>query len=321
MTDKRAAIQISADTLPVALSSFQRDLVLSACPRGTSIRSARPIREGTCLCPLWVETRLPRGTLHAVLLRLDRMQGGVEHEARLLPHLARTGLPVATVLAGPSVDPDAPQLGAMAVYSVLPGQNLLQRLYQADAAQKVVLAGLLLDAIDSMQALTAPLERILEEAGRSALLPRKGLAYEFRAAASADRLLDQSELREAVAALAPRVHAVQESLVFWNGDFNPANFLSDGERITGYVDFVHAAWHDPHYGLARYTIYPWIHLDRPALFAEYRRRHRVSEGDFALRSAVHCLWMLAGCSDHVLDETDAAIIRGQLRQDLHVLGT
>src|SRR6266542_905091 len=167
----RATIQIPTSTPPVALSAFQRELVLSACPRGTSIRSARPVREGTRVCPLWVETQLPSGTLHPVLLRLDRLREGVEHEARLLPHLALAGLPVAAVLAGPAVDPDAPQLGAMAVYSVLAGQNLLRLLQQANPAQKALLARLLLEAVDCMQALTAPLKRLLGRAGESALLP------------------------------------------------------------------------------------------------------------------------------------------------------
>ena len=305
--------------LPVALSAFQQRLVLSACPRGASLLTAHPVREGPRICPLWVDVALPGGAPHRLLLRIDRSEHGVALEARLLPILARAGLPVAEVLAGPGVDPDAPALGAQAVYSVLPGHNMLHLIYQASAEGKRALSGLLLDAIDAMQAATEPVRQRLIDAGLGGLLPTRGLAYEFEAAAASDAVDQDPALGDAAVLLAPLVRAVRTPLVFWNGDFNPANFLSDGERITGYVDFAHAAWHDPHYGLARYTIYPWIHLDRPALFAEYCRRHHLAERDFALRSAVHCLWMLAGQSDHILDEAAAAPIRTQLSQDLRTL--
>ncbi|MBI3974663.1 MAG: phosphotransferase [Chloroflexi bacterium] len=122
--------------------------------------------------------------------------------------------------------------------------------------------------------------------------------------------------------LPPLVEQVQEPLCFWNGDTNPANFLSDGHRLTGFVDFAHASWHDPHYGLARFTVYQWVQLDRPLLFQRYRECHRLSERDFALRSAVHCLWMLqTSVPGEPVDDAYRGRILAQLDADLRLLNT
>ena len=337
-----AAIAITVPTGPTcALSPFQQRLVLSAFPRGAAIADARYTREGQDIRPVWVRVVLPDGALHALILRLDRWPEGVAREARLLPLLAQAGLPVAHVLAGPVTDPDAPHLGAMAVYSVLEGTNLLQHIYRASTEEKPRLATLLLEAIDRLQESTPRVRALLAREGLTDLLPRKGLAYEFRTAIAAStaggtgstvgtrrtmsalrRVTSERIIERATAVLGPLVEQVEEPLCFWNGDYNPANFLSDGHRLTGFVDFAHAAWHDPHYGLARFTVYDWVHLDRPQLFARYCARHQVSERDFALRSAVHCLWLLNPTSngDPVSDAYRARILR-QLETDLDLLST
>jgi aminoglycoside phosphotransferase (APT) family kinase protein len=239
-----------------------------------------------------VRVALPSGALCPLILRLDRWEEGVVNEARLLPLLARVGLPVAEVLAEPTIDPDAPELGPMAVYSVLPGRNLLQLIYQACRNEKLVLAELLLDAIDRLQAVTPHLKTLLTQGELGDLLPHRGLSYELRAATMGEAQWGDPAFTRAVEVLTPLVDQVEAPACFWNGDSNPANFLCDGRRLTGFVDFAHASWHDPHYGLARFTVYHWVHLDRPLLFQRYRERHHLSERDFALRSAVHCLWML-----------------------------
>jgi hypothetical protein len=277
---------------PYRLSPFQRRLVLAACPAGAAVAGARYVRDGNFPCPVRVDVRLRGGADAAVLLRLDRFPELVEREARLLPHLARAGLPVAEVLAGPASDPAAPAAGAMAVYSVLPGEHLLRRIYRASAAEKPALADQLLEAVDRVQALTPRLAALLAGAGETDLLPHRGLADELRAAGAGPAAAAGPQLARALAVVAPLAAQEEAGPSFWSGDSNPANFLSDGHRVTGFVDFAHACWHDPHYGLARFTVYHWVHLDRPALFARYRERHGLSERDFALRSAVHCLTLL-----------------------------
>ncbi len=270
--------------------------------------------------PVWVRVALPDGALRPLILRLDRSTEGVDHEVRLLPLLARVGLPVAEALAGPVRDPDEPDQGAMAVYSVLPGRNLLQLIYDAPKSEKPALADLLLDAIARLQELTPRLRALLEREHLGDPLPRRGLPYELRAATESGAAHRRPELDRATELLAPLVARVQEPLCFWNGDFNPANFLSDGRQLTGFVDFAHASWHDPHYGLARFTVYHWVHLDRALLFQRYRERHHLSERDFALRSAVHCLWMLhTSVPGEPVDDAYRARILAQLDADLRRL--
>lgn len=295
---------------PYPLSPFQRRMVLSVCPLGAQILDAHFVRDRLLPCPVWIRIALRGGAEYPLILRLDRDKHGVDREARLLPILGRLGLPVAEVLAGPAHDPVVPELGAMAVYTVLPGQDVLGLINHTPRNERDRAGDLLLEAITRLQALTLPLKAALNDAGLGTLLPHKGLAYELQAAVSMDAgnggggWRGQPAFDRALQIVGPLVEQMERAglvdgadgqvmpRAFSNGDFNPANFLSDGRHLTGFVDFSHASWHDPHYGLARYTVYDWIHLDRQLLFRHYRERHYLSERDFALRSAVHCLWSL-----------------------------
>ncbi len=107
------------------LSPFQEALILSACPPGSYILSARFHRTVRLPGPIWVNVALPSGDEQMLILRMDQRIGGVEREAMILPVLAQHGLPVPTILAGPTVDPSRPAWGAMTVLNVLPGQDLL----------------------------------------------------------------------------------------------------------------------------------------------------------------------------------------------------
>ncbi|HEV2125934.1 MAG TPA: phosphotransferase, partial [Chloroflexota bacterium] len=228
------------------LSRFQHQLILTACPRGTRILDAHFVRDRLLPCPVWVRVALGSGAEHVLLLRLDRSPGGVEREARLLPLLARLGVPVAEVLAGPTYDPAQPERDAMAVYSVLPGRNLLHLINHAPANHKPALANLLLEGIFRLQALTPALAALLVSEELGALLPRRGLRYELTEVIASQSWADLPALRRALEIVTPLVEQVQTPPCFWNGDFNPANFLSDGQHLTGFVDFAHACWHDPH---------------------------------------------------------------------------
>ena len=319
---------MATEDLSAELSPFQRELVLSVCPAGTSILEATSSRPGPKRCPLRVRLALPGGGEATLYLRLDRSDHGVEREARLLPTLRRLGLPVADVLAGPVRDPEAPRLGAMAIYAELPGEPLLQRSWRAPLsglrAENDALADQLLEGIEWIRSAGAALWR--EEAAR--LLPREGLVHELRwhledrrASSPDDPWAGQPWLAPVVRALEPLAEraARETPASFWNGDFNPANFLSDGTRLTGIVDFAWASWPDPHYGLARFTIYEWVRFDRPRLFRRYRKRHGLSEADFALRSAVHAVTTLLSQPHGALTAAQQASIRGQLESDLALL--
>src|SRR2546430_17719203 len=95
------------------LTAFQRDVILSVCPTGSTTMAAQFVRDWLLPCPMRVQVALPGGESQLLILRLDRHPRGVTIETPLLPVLARLGLPVATVLAGPVADPAQPELGAM----------------------------------------------------------------------------------------------------------------------------------------------------------------------------------------------------------------
>ncbi|CAA9303948.1 MAG: hypothetical protein AVDCRST_MAG77-5876 [uncultured Chloroflexi bacterium] len=316
---------MTAETQRVALTPFQERLVLSVCPAGTRLLDARPGRPGPERCPLRVRVALPGGAEHPLYLRLDRSGHGVDREARLLPTLRRLGLPVPEVLAGPVRDPAQPELAAMAVYAELPGENLLRRSWRTPiGAQRDANDGLadqLLEGIALIQGISGTLAG--EEI--ASLLPQEGLAHELRWHVQ-DRLASSPDdpwrgdvwLEQAVRLLGPPVERAERETpprCFWNGDYNPGNFLSDGARLTGIVDVAWASWHDPHYGLARFTVYEWVLFDRPRLFRRYQERHGIGARHFALRSAVHAATTLLSRPHR---ETDALLraTRAQLERDL-----
>jgi thiamine kinase-like enzyme len=100
----------------------------------------------------------------------------------------------------------------------------------------------------------------------------------------------------AIKRLLPIAAATHTPLVFSNGDYNPANFLSDGSRLTGLVDFAHARFEDPYVGLAKYVGYDWIPFNVERLLDHFWRMHNLDNQDIALRIAVACLWLLRHCS-------------------------
>jgi len=308
------------------LSPFQRDLVLSVCSAGTRILDSFRSKSRAELCPVHVRLAVPSGSEYALYLRLDRAPRGVEREARVLPILRRLGLPVPEVLAGPVRDPNATDIGAMAVYTELPGTNLLERVWSAPlGTQRTVndaLADQLLEGIDRIHSCSTIMAR--EDVSR--LLPRDGLVRELRwaldetaASSPDDPWAGEPWLEPVVAVLQPlleREERVTPPACFWNGDFNPANFLSDGTQLTGFVDFSWASWHDPHYGLARFTIYDWVLFDRPRLFRRYRERHDLSESGFSLRSAVHAVTTLLSKPHGSLTPAQHSSICAQLEHDM-----
>jgi aminoglycoside phosphotransferase (APT) family kinase protein len=81
-------------------------------------------------------------------------------------------------------------------------------------------------------------------------------------------------------------------LVFSNGDFNPANFLSDGHTLTGFVDFGGACLEDPCFGVAKYATYDWLPFEGEAMMRHWVAKHGLSEYNYELRVALACLWTL-----------------------------
>lgn len=106
--------------------------------------------------------------------------------------------------------------------------------------------------------------------------------------------LESGMFAEAVTLLLRSFASIRMPLVFSNGDYNPLNFLHEGEMLTGWIDFEHACFEDPHVGFAKFLIwstdaYGWGTGTRAGLVERYLYAQNVSRREFAPRLALRCL--------------------------------
>lgn len=271
------------------LSPFQEQLILSVCPAGSRILSARFHRVVRLPGPIWVSIALPDGAERKLILRLDQRISGVEREAAILPALARLGLPVPTVLAGPIVDPTRPEWGAMTILNVLPGQDLLAYSWNAPPPALECAMRLVLDGIARLHALTNELVRdsVADK------LPYITLLDELQGVIKrGGPWLHEPIFTAAIERLFPIVSAIDTPLVFSSGDYNPGNFLFVGDQLTGFIDFTWPCIEDPHIGMAKYWTCSWYPLDKAGIVERYLEEQQISFAEFAPRLAVRCLWTL-----------------------------
>lgn len=215
------------------LLAFQEARVRSACPDGSRIVESEPVGDRWLPCPIRVRIELPTGDTRPLILRLDCHRGGVEREAAVLPALARLGLPVPPVLAGPVVDPEQPSIGPMTALGAIPGKDLGTLTWGGDLPAE--------RANELVRAAISRLHGLMGMLGRDSVvgaLPRRTLAEELESAlAKAGPWRDDPRFVEAARRLRPAVASIGTPPAFSNGDYNPGNFLSDGRRVTGFVDF------------------------------------------------------------------------------------
>ena len=93
---------------PTGIDAFQESLVLSAYPSGSKVVEADSYRPEYMHYPLRVTVQTPDGHQNVCVLKAAPLIGGIEREGMVLPVLARLGLPVPAVLAGPVTHPDYP---------------------------------------------------------------------------------------------------------------------------------------------------------------------------------------------------------------------
>ena len=295
MPDERTCIPLSSDVNTVwkppadmskPLTPFQEAFVLSACPEGTSILSARFHRTVQLPCPIWVDVRLPDGEAYTLILRMNYIPGGVEKEAAILPLLAKAGLPVPTVLAGPVIDPTQPEAGAMTILNVLPGQDFLNWGNTATEAQIQWAIGLILQGVAMLHAIAEPLSR----EPIASQLPHCTLYDELQVIiARGGPWLKEPIFKQVVAALLPVISKIETPLAFSSGDYSQGNFLFEGERLSGIIDITSPCFEDPHIGMAMYWIYCWNPFDQAGIVERYMEQQRLSFADFAPRLALRCL--------------------------------
>ena len=101
-----------------------------------------------------------------------------------------------------------------------------------------------------------------------------------------------SVFQRASEVLRPALDDIRTPLVFTNGDYQPANFLTDGQIVTGFVDFEAACFQDPLIGFAKYPIYDIDPMNRAGLVDDMLISLGFSRRDFAPRLALGCLMTL-----------------------------
>jgi hypothetical protein len=275
---------------PLGMDAFQESLVLEAYPAGTRIVGADSYRPGYMRYPLRARVRLPGGREENCVLKVDPLRGGIEREAKVLPVLAGLGLPVPAVLAGPVPHPDYPDAGAIAVLSELPGDPLPW--IEATLEEIDLTCRLHQAAVDRLHELTDQ----LWSTGVGRDIPRRTMLSELGGIIRrGGPWLQVGAFSGALRRLRSVVARVETQLIFSNGDYNPMNFLHDGEEVTGWVDFAGACFEDPLIGFAKFIIwgfdrYGWG--SKGGLVERYLYAHDVSRSDFASRLALRCLWRL-----------------------------
>ncbi len=268
------------------LTPFQEDFVLSVCPKGTRILSARFHRTVQLPCPIWVDLMSPNGKIYQLILRMNYIPGGIEKEAAVLPLLASAGLPVPTVLAGPVLDPTQPEAGAMTILNVLPGQDFLKWGSTATKAQIQWAIGLILQGVATLHSVT----ELIRHEPIASQLPHNTLYSELQAIITrGGPWLKEPIFQQSVEALLPVVSTIETPLAFSSGDYSQGNFLFEGEHLTGIIDITSPCFEDPHIGMAMYWIHAWEPFDQAGIVERYLEQQHLSFADFAPRLALRCL--------------------------------
>lgn len=271
------------------LSAFERNLLRRTLPAGATIRSIRYFPHYAYPCPVEVVAELRGGAEFAVALREVRHPGGsIDREAALLPALARLGLPVPALLAGPVRDRSRRGSRPVVVLSRLPGEDLQQLSLKGGRALGVA-ADLLVEGVRRLHALTARLART--SAGR--FVPKGNLASHLETiVARGGPWMADPVFRGATERLRPVLEKIRTPLVFSNGDYQPGNFLAADGRLSGFLDFEFAWFEDPLYGFAKYPIYDIYPMIKTDVVRRFCRAAGYRTEEFRPRLALGCLAIL-----------------------------
>lgn len=110
------------------------------------------------------------------------------------------------------------------------------------------------------------------------------------------------------------LESTEAPLVFSNGDLNPSNFLSDGRRLTGIVDFGGSCWEDPLFGFAMCARVRWQAFDGEDLARRWAVRRGFTPVALEIRMALACMRRLVELE--IVSTPLAALRREQVRERL-----
>lgn len=172
----------------------------------------------------------------------------------------------------------------MFVLSLLEGENL-QHVSMSSAPNLEKAKELLIIALNTLDKISDKIE--CETTPDE--IPRHSLINELDAIKDQEPWSAEDLFKTSVDFLQPILKQISIPLVFTNGDNQPANFLTNGREITGFVDFEKACFRDPLMGLAKYPVYDLHPLNRAGFVDMYLDIKGYARTDFASRLALMCL--------------------------------
>lgn len=268
----------SKKNLLVDLSQIEKRFILSTFPKGSAVEESHYFDNYNLPCPIKVRVKTKDEGSKFVVLRKVRHSDDIkdiEMEAKLLGSLAQYDIPVPKVLAGSK--------NGMTVLTFLEGENLQHYSMNSKAHAKKA-CKLLLKALTILENVT---EKISQDAGE--LLQRYTLLDELESTYNKSPWNSEKVFKEAVDFLLPVLRQISTPLIFTNGDYQPANFLTDGKKIVGFIDFENAKLRDPLMGLAKYPVYDLHPLNKAGFVETYLQGRGFTEQQFFPRLALFCL--------------------------------
>jgi len=297
--------------MPNKLDISVEAVLLSLFPPGTRVIQSQPYRPDYRRYPMRVHLQTPGDGARRCVVKIN-LPGLIEREVKALRLLSRVGLAVPEVLFDPVPLPSEERTSeertseertseertseertseerTLVVLSELPGRSLpwcgITSLAEANLACRLTLEG-----VARLHHLTA---RVQDDA--ASLFPQNTLAAEY-----ASTVADRGEWRnvgifhEAVEAVGATLAEADTPLVFSNGDYNPLNFLCDGQALSGFIDFEGACFENPHIGFAKFLVwsrdeYGWGTGKKAGLVERYLYTRNVSRRAFAPILVLRCL--------------------------------
>ena len=282
--------------MPNKLDISVEAVLLSLFPPGTRVIHSQPHRPDYRRYPMCVHLQTLGDGARRCVVKIN-LPGLIEREVKALRLLSRVGLAVPEVLFDPVPLPSEERTSeertseerTLVVLSELPGRSLpwcgITSLAEANLACRLTLEG-----VARLHHLTA---RVQDDA--ASLFPQNTLAAEY-----ASTVADRGEWRnvgifhEAVEAVGATLAEADTPLVFSNGDYNPLNFLCDGQALSGFIDFEGACFENPHIGFAKFLVwsrdeYGWGTGKKAGLVERYLYTRNVSRRAFAPILVLRCL--------------------------------
>lgn len=268
----------------VTLTQSEQEKILAIDPSFKTINEAEYFDNYDLPCPVRVNVVTKDDNIVTVVLRKNR-HGDVRKEIQILRALKEYGLPVPEILS----DPFEIKNGEYAaVYSLLPGENLQKLSMQSE--QGLILAkNLLVEAVIELIDVTDFVRK--HEVAK--ILPEIRLSDELKVLNTEDNpWFGKKIYQEAIQKLQEALPYIKTPLVFSNGDYQPGNFLEQGGKITGYLDFESPSFQDPMMGFVKYSIYDLDPLSKTDILKIFLDRKGFFVEDFNYRLALGCLQIL-----------------------------